>query len=207
MNFKTLSIILAIAMVASNAYFLSQPSQTESSFNNEKGENFTLTQKDVNDLFNFMDPLTVEDSTLLLLWKQKSAIMDSTSGTPFSPVDAAHKLKEFKDWNTQTGNLIRKIKPHGFAFGKNRIRNLLKEIDNINRQETDSDKKIYGVRAYLTLTPRPNEPKRHYLDLMLVPIKQDGTPYHDLFNKALTQTTTSDALLNTSLPCPDQCNE
>jgi hypothetical protein len=208
---KTLSGLLGGALavsIASNAYFLMRQSTTESTFVNDKGEEFTITQKDIDSWYAFMDPLSVEDEAELAIWKQKNLNLDSTYGTPFSPVGAATKLKEFDDWNMPIGQLVRRLKPNGFAFGKNRLRKLLRGIDSLNNKTTDPNKQIFGVRIYMTHTPRETEPKRNHLDLMFVPIKRDGTPFHGLFNKGqiLTQVSdTTNTLLNTSLPCPDAC--
>jgi hypothetical protein len=204
MNYKLLSVILFFLLLASNVYFLYFKTSASYEFIDENNETVVVSRNDIQEALNFFGTIHVNDQTLLNEWENRNKNISASSGTTLSIQEAATKLKEFKRWNTQVGNLVREIKPHGYAFGKERIRKMLNKMDSINTSHgTDI---IQGVRLYLTLTPRPNQSTRNHLDLLFVPIKKDGSPFYDFTSEStLTSGNPDDMLLNTSVPCPDEC--
>ena len=141
--------------------------------------------------------------------------IDSTTGQALSVAEAKAKMDEFKKWNK--GIFGKKIIPYAFAFGKQRIRNMLVAIDSVNNSlPSSSEEGIAGVRVYLTRT-KPDARsayKKPYLDLLFVPVKYDGNDYPvttvikntGSFASTNQPGTGSDLLLNNSKPCPPYCD-
>lgn len=207
MNYKLLSMILGVGLIGSNAYFLSnQQSIQKLKYQNIKGEEFNITQEHLIELREFNEVIYVDDAATNKGWEERNTIIDSlTTGAAISEEMANKKIKKFTDWNNQFGNLTRPIKPFGYAYGKGRIRAMLKKIDEINSKLIDESEKIYGVRLYLSFTPRPGQATRNHLDLTFVPIKRNGKPYHNLLSASKLNEGDDNSLLNTSAPCPNEC--
>lgn len=135
--------------------------------------------------------------------KWLSSDLDSMSGKPLPLETAQLKRREFDKWN-DIG--VRKlIRPYGFFFGKHRLREMLRDIDQIN--SVSSKEEIIGIRAYLTRTYSTsfNGRLKNHLDLQFIPVGTDGKDYLNYSNHVEILGDSIDMLLNTSAPCPNNC--
>jgi hypothetical protein len=138
-----------------------------------------------------------------------SVQIDSTLGRVLTREEAIQKADSFKTWNRRPFGLGKRISPYGFAFGKERLRNLLAAIDQENRMleaQGQTDKLIYGVRANLTFSRNDSREKRH-LDLMFVPVMKNGKEYDGALKMKMIMDGGNGMILNTSGPCPPVCDE
>lgn len=240
MNYKTLSLMLAIVLIGTLAYFLLLPrpsiiekdgnkilmDQTNQSLVLEKdGEAVNFSFEELIGLFDMVDYNKVMDvdPSLIAEWEASNKVIDSVdTGSPLDLNTAATRWRAFSQWNTRRYNLIREIKPNGFAFGKHRIRKMLNRIDAVNEgimQRGDCgtpnsigavcDSLIYGVRLNLTFNKEAGN--KDHIDALFTPIKKDGKSYHPIRtytrdNTAKAQGDLDDMLLNASIPCPNNCN-
>jgi len=201
--YKILTYVLAIALIATVFYFKSQTEKL-ATFIDEKGNKVQREKGMLDELFAFNEVMEI-DSETLEKWKSLNSSFDPNTGTPL-PIDVAHRnLDSFRKWNKKKFNFIKEIKPNGFAFGINRIRTLVDMIDSINIENNNI---IAGIRINLTHTPNTDKKKKPTIDALIIPIKADGNNYIDLTNdEGENYLTPNDLLLNTSLPCPDNCGQ
>ncbi len=248
MNYKILSIALAITLIGVLAYFLTRSRLLVVDISQERTSDFdknstaliikgdssneiSFTREDLKGIFDIPKFNKVVDlgKELTEELERKNKLLDSVkTGEPLTLYTASSRWRNFTEWNTRTGNFIREIKPNGFAFGKYRIRKMLKAIDEINKDimkrgycgTPDSipaicDSLIYGVRLNLTFNKVPGN--KDYIDALFTPyIKKEGKSYFPIKtygtkenNNGMKMTgddDPNDLLLNASIPCPNNCN-
>lgn len=135
--------------------------------------------------------------------------IDSLSGANLSYDEADEKMKKFRQWNDII--ITKRLKPRAFAFGLERVNNMLSDILIANQKLPDNNK-IVGVRAYLVRThsDATSTRKKWHLDILLVPVLKSGDDYiefrNDKRNEKFLLNEPNDMLLNTSIPCPNNCH-
>jgi len=130
------------------------------------------------------------------------------TGSPLTPEEAKIKKAKFDIWNFKPAGK-RRISPYAFAFGSQRLQNLLNAIEIANQPYNRTDSAyITGVRAYLveSYADTTNNKDDWHVDLMFVPVNSQG---NDVLRAArgykLTDGDTTLLLLNRSSPCPNNC--
>ncbi len=131
--------------------------------------------------------------------------IDGNTGDHLPISIARGKQDDFKRWNDLL--LFKKVKPYGFAFGLNKLESLqkaiLQENDSLNKLGLDT---LVGVRVYLTRSEPNRYLNKKHLDLLFVPVFSNGKDYmNDRSLKILGDTT--NFVLNTSMPCPEFCDQ
>lgn len=210
--FKALSVITTSLLVGVVIFIFTQ--RDENYFEDPEGNKFRVTQEMLGELYESNAVLSISDQELIEEWEQLNTNIDSgATGRKISLRDAISKRDSFNTWNKKKFNFVKEITPFGFAFGKQRIRKMLTEIDSTNRELIrlkKPDSLIYGVRAYLSFSKNKRGRKSRHLDLVFVPIMQNGNAYYNLSKtnpKALKTLQDDPMLLNTSSPCPKMCEE
>lgn len=135
--------------------------------------------------------------------KAVAGIITRTSGALIPSGDARELLRQFKqDFTIKCDDPDTKY-IHGFSFG---VEKFLEFSDAVRRLDGPS-KNLLGVRVYYARkkrTPGPNMP-----DVFLIPIGPDGRSIYDIDECTIPQKAnevrTGDVILNTSIPCPNQC--
>lgn len=109
-------------------------------------------------------------------------------------------------------NGVPKGLPYAFAFGINKLNQLMDNIRSENdRLGPDHPDRIVAVRVYLVkrFTQVASGPKGH-TDVMLVPVKANKENYIDIGDPNAKDDVPRDdpdpLLLDTSSPCPDMCD-
>ena len=130
------------------------------------------------------------------------------TGSPLTPEEAKVKKTKFDVWNFKPAGK-RRISPYAFAFGTQRLQNLLNAIDLANQPYDRIDTAyITGVRAYLveSYSDTTNGRDDWHIDLMFVPVNAQG---NDVLRASrgyrLGDGDTTQLLLNRSAPCPNNC--
>lgn len=130
------------------------------------------------------------------------------TGSPLTPEEAKVKKTKFDIWNFKPAGK-RRISPYAFAFGTQRLQNLLNAIDIVNQPYDRMDTAfITGVRAYLveSYADSTNNKDDWHIDLMFVPVNAQG---NDVLRASrgykLSDGDTTQLLLNRSAPCPNNC--
>lgn len=203
MNYKISAYALAILLLVTIFYYNSR-SEEQATFIDDKGNEIVIDEKFKEDISSYLDLMTLDEK---FVQKLKDAKLDSTNTGVFQTRDEAKsKLGSFKEWNKKFLRNKLKITPYGFAFGLNKMRRLLAAIDRENKtNHNEPDRIIHGVRVNLSKT-YSYEDKETYLDVMIVPIMENGKNYINLTEDENSLLPPSDdLLLNTSLPCPDNC--
>lgn len=209
--FKTLSLITTSLLIGATVFIFTQ--QNDSNLVDPDGNKFRVTQNMLNELFEFNEAINVSDPDLIKKWEQQNVNIDSgKTGQKIKLENVRNKKDSFNTWNKKKFNFVKEITPFGFAFGKQRIRKMLSEIDSTNRElirVQKQDSLIFGVRAYLAFSNNNQGKKNRHLDLVFVPIMKNGNSFYDLSNRGKKELASSDdpMLLNTSSPCPKMCNE
>ena len=213
MNFYKIStIVLLIALITVIFFFINKQKNQQAFYLTDKGKKVFITKKDIKDLFSFNDLLDLDPRFVDKLDSANNSIDSVKTGKPLTLRTAGQNWRSFKKWNTKRGNFIREIKPNGFAFGKYRIRRMLYKIDSMNRKITERgnlDSLIVGVRLNLSHTVDPLNPRaKPSIDALFTPIKANGNSFYDIETEIKTATLdgTNEMLLNTSVPCPNNCH-
>lgn len=137
--------------------------------------------------------------------------MTSSSGEFIKSADAGKKLKAYKDYMTfvNTGYQA-KDDVYGFAFGINRIDELITQIKDYNK--TFSPDSITGIRIYMA---RAAIGATMVQDAFIIPALKNGDNFYNIdpdfeptnvLWKQPTGAFSSPSILNTSVPCPNRCN-
>ena len=185
----------------------------EPSFLDNDGEPFTVTQEWVKAVLDYQNISNVDE--LQDEWMKRNytyqdangktvgGIHPRNTGSFISMDEAKLKYSKFVQSNGRM-NDEKWIEPYAFAFGIDNIKSLIRAIDNENLQNkpTNASDSIRGVRAYLVITKDKKTSKDHY-DLMMIPVKGDGMDYRQI-DKGATEL--DSMLLNTSAPCPNNCD-
>ena len=94
--------------------------------------------------------------------------------------EAKTKYSKFQVENGRM-NGTRWIEPFAFAYGLKNLKGYVKALENENRNSGNSDLlRIKGVRAYLVMTPYEDKPNKYHYDLMMIPVRGDGTDYRQI---------------------------
>lgn len=208
---KVLLLITTSLLVGATIFILTQEDQNN--FKDPNGGELTITQEMLVELFEFNDVVNISDQKMIEKWEKLNANIDSANtGRKIKLESVVSKKDSFDTWNKKKFNFVKEITPFGFAFGKQRIRKMLTEIDSTNRELLrlqKQDSLIFGVRAYLTFSNNQQGRRSRHFDLVFVPIMKNGHSYYDLSGKTKKALTGGDdpMLLNTSSPCPKMCNE
>jgi hypothetical protein len=138
-----------------------------------------------------------------------SVELDPEDGELFTNEESRAKMNDFIAWNRRNSSRDKalRIDPYGFGFGINKMNTFIDKINQHNCKIEDSSQMIVGIRSYLTkkdLSDNPN-PFIDNLDILMVPVfKNGGDPINNKGNKFMDTDTTRWGL-NTSLPCPRNC--
>lgn len=211
--FKALTLISTLLLTGAVIFIFTRESATY--FEDSQGNKLKITQPMLNELYEMNNVMSISDPELIDTWEQLNVNIDSgKTGRKIRLKDAISKRDSFNTWNKKKFNFVKEITPFGFAFGKQRIRTMLREIDSTNRELNKlkkTDSLIHGVRAYLSFSRNNNGKKSRHLDLIFVPIMKNGNTFYNLkkyTHKALGAARQNDPmLLNTSSPCPKMCEE
>lgn len=211
--FKALTLIFSVLLTG--AVILIFTSGNNNYFEDSQGHKFKITQPMLHELYELNSVMNISDPELIEAWEQLNVNIDSAkTGRKISLKNVISKRDSFNTWNKKKFNFVKEITPFGFAFGKQRIRTMLREIDSTNRELTKlkkTDSLILGVRAYLSFSRNQNGKKTRHLDLVFVPIMRNGNTFYNLKkydHKVLTALRQNNPmLLNTSSPCPKMCDE
>ncbi|TCL10863.1 hypothetical protein EV198_1895 [Roseivirga ehrenbergii] len=195
--YKTSTILLLIALIGVVIYYQNLLERKTNLYANLMDD---IPEEELIEFFDFLDVGNDFDGEWLL------SDLDSMTGKPLPYVRAKDKRDSFDTWNNWPLRVRRKIRPYGFYFGKYRIRELLNDIDSVNANGNGDE--IIGVRAYLSRRKSRdfNDQLTHHLDLQFIPVKNGGKDYFDetFYNRTM-DTDSIDMLLNTSAPCPNNC--
>jgi hypothetical protein len=147
------------------------------------------------------------DSTLFKAFQQGRRVDPDLTGQFIDQPVAAAQALEFRNFrNNSTGVGGFKNEPYGFGFGLNKLKRLIQLIDQENARLSPNDtNRITGVRAFLV---RRQTQGRPHNDIVLVPCKASGFNYISIGDPETDSTKLQrpSMLLNTSSPCPDQCD-
>lgn len=150
-----------------------------------------------NDYSELMSTLSVDDESF-------NQVINRNAGYPIPLSVAREKMSRFKKWNDLL--VLKKIKPYAFSFGLDRLDDMREAIEIENDSIPEGENKIVGVRVYLTRTKPDPDKNKHHLDLLFVPVLDGGDDYLDVNQKSFLGDSTN-LLLNTSIPCPDYCDQ
>jgi len=198
-------LVIGLALGGGGVYLLKKQSNSEDTSQNK------LSPQEVDVLIEELEDFNaVVDlgASLIKEMQQKNIKFDSAAGDFLTQSEAGPRWRSFRDWNTKRWNFRKEIKPNGFAFGLQKLRIMIKEIDKINEdlyKRNVLDSIILGVRINLSHTTKEN--KKH-IDALIVPIIKEGKNFIDLKTKSPVINTFDDSslLLNTSVPCPSVCD-
>ena len=135
---------------------------------------------------------------------------DEYIGDTISPGEAQVKLEAYKKYMTEVLGQDATTAIYGFYIGKEELKEFMKKLQRGPSNPNDSAR-IVGARIYLTLSTDPTTNKQ-YQDIMLVPVRKDGknvvpidTANIDRNHPDLKKKADDEPVLNSSLPCPNQC--
>lgn len=209
--YKILSLCSVGLLIVSAVYIYNR--QNTPYYLDSDGNKIKINQEMLSELFELNNVINISDPELIKKWELLNANIDSgKTGRKLNISEVRQKKDSFNTWNKKKFNLVKEISPYGFAFGKQRIRKMLYEIDSTNsvlNKLQKQDSLIFGVRAYLTFSNNQLGKKSRHIDLVFVPIMKNGHTFYNLNKKDKKSVLTGPdpMLLNTSSPCPKMCNE
>lgn len=93
---------------------------------------------------------------------------------------------------------------YGFVFGINKLKELIQRIDKINAAKKDS---LVGIRVYYTRSMRFGSAIPDVLLIPVSPKKENIYPIDDDLAGAEKFAAEQMMILDTSVPCPNKCNQ
>lgn len=202
--YKLTTIVLTIVVMVLIIKLMEQP-EGRSDFLNamsaglielDSKEDFMQVIYDLDSLNELSDYDTLE---------KKMKIHPKTA-LPIEKGEAEIMKDDFKNWNNRRKSF--KLKPFAFSFGKDRLAQMLKDIEDVNNgilKDEEDSLKIQGVRIYLVRKYKKRTRKN--LNLMIVPVRGTGDDYWHATYKFKINSDTSHLYLNTSAPCPNNCDD
>lgn len=190
MNYKITTAVLALALVVALAYII-RMSPSKENLVQAKTKFVPVDSSDLKELcaVRKIDTLAGE---IIDVEKAKASLRAYKEYMRFM----------FADYNPQ-----RDI--YGFSFGLKKIDDLVKGIRKYNKKNPTAP--IVGLRVYMG---RAADINTIIPDVMLMPILHTGDNLYDIdpdfesTTKANRQVNVDDpGVLNTSVPCPNRCNE
>ncbi len=197
MNYKIVTIALMALIVIGSLITYNYVRNIKSTIRQEIQNNY----KNEFEMFEF---LSVTDDDLIEEWTGKDTlkIHPDTTGELITVDEGKKKLENFRRRNTNpNGDAI--ISPFAFAFGLNKMKEFIYQIDSLNDAMSPCTLLdcVQGVRIYLIETTKRN---KTYLDLVMVPARGNGKDFYQVADT--TGFLPSTPLFNTSSPCPNMCN-
>lgn len=198
---KAIIMVLSLAIVIISFLFILEKRKNSQYIRMERGMTVAQIIEDYYEITTFLgagndlqDNFTPEVTEL--------------TGSPLTPEEAKLKKVRFDLWNFKPAGRKR-VSPYAFAFGSQRLQNLLNAIEIANRPYDRTDTAyITGVRAYLVESYADTTDNKDdwHMDLMFVPVNMQG---NDVLRASvgykLTEDDTTQLLLNRSSPCPNNC--
>ncbi|HMQ00413.1 MAG TPA: hypothetical protein PKC24_11580 [Cyclobacteriaceae bacterium] len=203
MNYKTTTLLLTIIVVALITYIIYNLEKADEQIVIEDGE---ATIKVEAQLIGDYESLKLHLEQRLDSVNKKQA----RAGRPINPAQANRMIRDyhrFMQAQVQGYDSTKSI--YGYTFSLDEINDFMRRIEVYNRTSRNPDETISGVRVYLG---RKNITGGiSYNDVFLIPVK--GTRFRNFYqvDRQYDKNTKSfdvddPSILNSSLPCPTQCN-
>lgn len=201
MNSKNLTILLAVLLAAAVTYIFILRSTLS-----DNGDENGIGQRGLEQQSSQLEDCCEEpDSLLVAQWKRARRVHPDTTGKFVSRDSAASQFLRY--FHSRPSN-----QPYGFAFGLEKLRTLIENIDTKNGSMSPGDtSRIAGVRVYLVkrFSKLRNGTKKRHTDVLFVPVKASGYNFigiSDPIGGKSVPPNDPPLLLNTSSPCPDMCD-
>ncbi len=197
MNYKISTYVLLVVLAGFIIYACGDSGKTDDSGNTNGSVQSTPTPSTE---FSYLE-LTPELAALL-----RGQRMDRSSGALVSPAEAREDLKRLQD------SIGIKCDPatdprviYGFTFGMNNFKAFADQVAELDK---NSGNKLMGVRVYMSLKYKEISGKNQiYNDVFLVPLDEKGNDLFDIDPCKINAmgVLNNGPVLNTSVPCPNQC--
>jgi len=184
MNYKAISLVLLIALIAMVAYHFSTLE------NDDTGMEQVVSSNDDQKLTDYFS-------------KIMGNRVDSTLGKFISFEAGKSKLDSMLSYRRRNPGNPKIRNSYGYLFGIEKIRTLVAKIDHINKVQDSVH--LTGIRVYRTISKAKG---RKYFDVFMIAVTDENKDYPNLRNPDLPKDYLDDEppILNFSMPCPENCD-